>query len=58
MKLDIGFPQMIYIILWGMSMGMAIVRHGQPETGKHNAIVSGIAGIIMLALLYWGGFFT
>jgi hypothetical protein len=50
-------PQIIYLILVGMSVGICTARHGEKRTGEHNIIVDVIAVILQTALLYWGGFF-
>jgi hypothetical protein len=53
-----GAPQIIWIILSAMSVGMALIQHGKPETGRQNAWVSIAAAAIVNSLLYWGGFFA
>lgn len=50
-------PQLIYLLLVGISLGVDIAKHGTPRTGKHDAWSGLIAMVAMLALLYWGGFF-
>lgn len=50
-------PQMIYIILAAMSLGINLVRHGQDKEGKESFWVHLIAATITFSLLYWGGFF-
>jgi hypothetical protein len=51
-----GVPQVIYLALIILGLGIAIAKHGQPRD-NYNGGVTFIAAIIELALLYWGGFF-
>lgn len=50
-------PQLIYIALILIGLGIAFAEHGQPKKGKHNAWITVIATIIVLILLFKGGFF-
>jgi len=50
-------PQIIYLVLFFVGLGVELEKHGSPKTGTHNAWVSIIAGATILGLLYWGGFF-
>lgn len=50
-------PQIIYLCLLMLGMGVALSRHGQPKTGAHNAMYDIVATAIVVSLLYWGGFF-
>lgn len=52
-----GVPQVIYLALMGLSLGVEMTKHGQPKTGKHNFGVMLIALAIQIALMRWGGFF-
>jgi len=54
----IKLPQVFILALYLISLGISIERHGKPKKGNESAWTSLIATIIMLALLYWGGFFT
>jgi len=49
--------QLIYLALWFAGFGIAIAEHNKPKEGKKNAWTSIIAGILILFLLYKGGFF-
>ncbi len=56
--MKIGIPQIIMLIMYAMSLGIDLAKHGEPREGKYNA-VSGLIGVaIGLALLWWGGFFS
>ena len=51
-----GVPQIIYICLFAMGIGMEIVRHGKEKEGKHNATLTLISTAICATVLWWGGF--
>jgi len=55
--LAIGAPQIIWIVLTAMGLGISIVKHGEPRS-PHNMWASIIGTPLAAALLYWGGFFT
>jgi len=51
-----GVPQIIFIVLLSMQLGMAIAKHGEPRLPYHAGWA--VANIILVTgLLYWGGFF-
>jgi hypothetical protein len=50
-------PQLIYLALMLISLGIAMSRHGEPKSGNHNLLVDIIATALGFALVYWGGFF-
>lgn len=56
--MNLQAPQLIYLAMVFMALGLALAKHGEPRTGKINFFSSLFSGIMMLALLYWGGFFT
>lgn len=49
-------PQIIYLILITLSLGMTMAKHGEPRE-NHNFWHSLIATVIGLWLLIAGGFF-
>lgn len=55
-SLAIGWPQIIYIVLLSMSLGMSAAKHGErrPDYSFWNAVIS---AAVTLHLLWWGGFF-
>jgi 2-keto-4-pentenoate hydratase len=55
--LAIGAPQIIWISLAAMGVGISIVKHGEPRS-PHSMWASIIGTPLAVALLYWGGFFT
>ncbi|QXF03598.1 MULTISPECIES: hypothetical protein [Xanthomonas] len=52
-----GAAQLIYLSLVMLELGLEIAKHGEPKTGRHNAGSTIVATILILALLWWGGFF-
>jgi hypothetical protein len=50
-------PSIVYFILFGIGIGISMVRNGTPKTGNHSFISDFIGYMITIALLYWGGFF-
>lgn len=50
------WPQIIYLLLIALGLGVWLSQYGKPNTGKHG-METPLATIITLALLYWGGFF-
>ena len=51
-------PQIIWLALMGIGLGMDFARHGQQKTGTHNGWVSLAVAPISAGLLWWGGFFA
>lgn len=51
-----ALPQLIYIVLMALSLGLNFASHGKPrEPGNAWYAVAALA--IVLPLLWWGGFF-
>ncbi len=55
--MSIGAPELIWLILVLVGLGIEIERHGDPKTGHYDAFTSLIAAAIGFGLLWWGGFF-
>lgn len=51
-------PQIIYLVLMGIGFLFNVILDGKEKTGKHSLGAWFIDTIIVLGLLYWGGFFT
>jgi len=49
------WPQIILIIIWGLSLGLSIEKHGKP-VGNTNAWISLISISLTGSILWWGGF--
>jgi hypothetical protein len=54
--MNLGAPQIIYIAIACLGLGLQIANHGKPRTNE-NAVTGFIATLISICLLYWGGFF-
>ena len=51
-------PQIIYIVLMGISLGVALIKHGEPREHNYHFGLSLLGALISVGLLYWGGFFS
>lgn len=51
-------PQLIYLALTCLGLGMALAKHGQPKDDSHSFWWTLTASGICIGLLYWGGFFS
>jgi hypothetical protein len=52
-----GWPQYTYLALVFMSLGMNLVKHGEPKNDNYNFYSSAIGVAIVLVILECGGFF-
>lgn len=50
-------PQLIYIALVALSLGVSLAKNGQIEVKKHTFLGTLFGAIVMTSLIYWGGFF-
>ena len=50
-------PQIIYIVLLAMNLGINLVKHGERRIDKYNFFSALLGTVIPVALLCWGGFF-
>lgn len=55
--LAIGAPQIIWIVLVAINLGIAFALNGQPSLPR-SGLGAAIGAALMGGLLYWGGFFT
>lgn len=53
-----GIPQIIYIVIVALALGLSLAKHGEVEMKRENFWTTFIASSIQLAILYWGGFFS
>jgi hypothetical protein len=53
-----GAPQIILIVLLGISLLINAYMHGKPETGTYNIFVSLLNAGILIWILIAGGFFS
>lgn len=52
-----GTPQIVMIVLYAISIGITMQKHGKPKEGTESLWLSLFAVGINVAILYWGGFF-
>lgn len=51
-------PQIVYIVLASMSLGIHLVKHGEDRNKKYDFWGELIGSGIIISILYWGGFFN
>jgi hypothetical protein len=56
--MNIQAPEIVYIILVSLSLGITAAQHGEPKKGKESIKIAIISHALNFALLYWGGFFS
>jgi hypothetical protein len=55
--MTLHWPQIVYLALTCISIGVSCARHGKPREGKENAFTTITAAAIACWLMYEGGFF-
>jgi hypothetical protein len=50
-------PAIIYIVLVVIELLVVCAKDGDEKTGRHSAGVTLVSNALMIALLWWGGFF-
>lgn len=53
-----GAPQIVYLVLMALSMGVSVAEHGKIETKRENCVSTFVSIAIQLGILYLGGFFN
>lgn len=53
----IGWPEGIFLFLVVLGIVLHLALDGKPRTGTYSFGANLISSILLLALLYWGGFF-
>lgn len=53
-----GAPQIIWIVLVTLSVGLHLSKHGEPRTERYSFWGMLLNAAITAGLLYWGGFFN
>jgi len=52
-------PQILYLAMMLIGLGMTFAKHGEPKKlGIVNAWYSLIGALLVITLLYYGGFFA
>jgi hypothetical protein len=57
MSFVLHWPQLTYLAITVVGLSIYAARHGQPRKDKYNVGTSLIAVVIVLTILYFGGFF-
>ncbi len=52
-----GFPQILWLVIQALGLGLALKEHGSYKTGKNNFWISLSSVIVTALILWWGGFF-
>ncbi len=52
-----GIPQIIILVIYMIGLGMSLANDGEVRMKKESFWLSLVSCGIMLALLWWGGFF-
>lgn len=58
--LQIGWPQLIWLLLTAGNLFYTMAKHGQPKPARecrYNGWTLFVGSVLGLGLLYWGGFF-
>lgn len=50
-------PQILYLLLVSMGLGIVLSQHGEPKEGEYNFYVTLTVAVVESLILYWGGFF-
>lgn len=50
-------PQILYLALMMMDVGINLAKHGQPRDGQYNFWITLGSAAMLFGLLKWGGFF-
>lgn len=56
--MHIGWPQGILLTMMLIGEGISLSKYGQKKQDSYDIIDVLVAPLIMLGLLYWGGFFS
>lgn len=52
-----GIPQILMIVIYGLKLGIALAKDGEPTNEKHSFILSAVGVAISVGILKAGGFF-
>lgn len=53
----VGWPQLIYLILAGISLGIHAALHGEDRKHPYDFGSTLFGESLLILLLWWGGFF-
>lgn len=54
--MDHYLPQILIIILFSLGIGLEWANHGTAKNGTHDVWNELISTLIVIAILWWGGF--
>lgn len=57
MYINLGMPQIIMLIIYGINIGSSLVNHGKQREGKHSFWATLVATGLSAWILSSGGFF-
>ena len=52
-----GIPQWIYLCFVALTLFVEYRLDGHSRIGNYNFVQTAVTAVVMLGLLYWGGFF-
>lgn len=52
-----GAPQIIYVVLIALSLGIHLARHGEPRNARFSIWSGLVNASASIGLVWWGGFF-
>ena len=58
MYIDLGVPQIIFLVFYAINLFSSAYLHGKPQTGKYNFFVALVSTTLGILILAWGGFFS
>lgn len=53
-----GWPQLTWLCLMLVGLGIILAKHGEREDGRYNVYRTGAITLGLAVILYYGGFFT
>lgn len=52
-----GAPQITYLIISALGVGIVMTKHGEGRTDKYNFWTTLLGILVQIGIMYWGGFF-
>ena len=56
--MDIGIPQIIYLVLLVLGLGVSLAKDGERKVGRWSFWSDLVGAALSFAFLWWGGFFS
>lgn len=57
MTLDIGAPQLVYLAMMAVGVGVSLAKYGQQKQDRYDIFDVLVGPAVGLTILWWGGFF-